>query len=46
MINDETFITVNKYQVFIVSLIFWFAGVVMFSWILCLFKLWLWVFAP
>jgi hypothetical protein len=44
--NDETFIFVNKFQVFIASLIFWFAGAVMISWVLILARLWDWVFGP
>ena len=44
--NDETFIFVNKFQVFIASLIFWFAGAVMISWVLILARFFNWVFGP
>lgn len=44
--NEETFIFVNKFQVFIASLIFWFAGFVMITWVLILSRLWDWVFGP
>lgn len=41
--NYKVSIFVNKFQVFIVSLIFWFAGVVMIWWVLILGRLWNWV---
>ena len=44
--NDETFIFVNKFQVFIASLIFWFGGAVMLTLVLNLGRLMDWVFGP
>ena len=44
--NDETFIFVNKFQVFIASLIFWFGGAVMLSCVFMLGRFYNWVFGP
>jgi len=36
----------SKFEIFIASLIFWFGGAVMLSWVLNLARLWNWVFGP
>ena len=36
----------NKFEIFIASVIFWFGGAVMLSWVLSLSRLLDWVFGP
>lgn len=36
----------SKFEIFIASLIFWFGGAVMLSWVINLARLWDWVFGP